>query len=83
MDLHTLEDFFFWSMVINFGIYIATVLAVLSMRGFVYRLQQKLFGLEERQVAAAVMTYLGNYKLLITAFNFTPWLALLLINSAT
>jgi hypothetical protein len=79
MDLQILERFFFWSMVVNAGIYTLSAIAVVALRGFVYKVHQKLFGLDEDAVAKAVVNYLGNYKLLITVFNFTPWIAILIV----
>ncbi len=79
MDLQTLEQFFFWSMVVNAGIYAVTAIAVVVLKGFVYKVHQKLFGLDDDAVARLVVNYLGNFKLLITVFNFTPWIVILII----
>ncbi len=79
MDLQTLERFFFWSLVVNAGIYTVTAIVVVMLKGFVYKVHEKLFGLDEDAVAKAVVNYLGNYKLLITVFNFTPWIVILII----
>ncbi len=79
MELQTLEQFFFWSLVINAGIYTVTAIAVVVLKGFVYKVHKKLFGLDEDTVARLVVNYLGNFKLLITLFNFTPWIAILII----
>lgn len=79
MDLQTLEQFFFWSMVVNAGIYAVTAIAVVVLKGFVYKVHKKLFGLDDEAVARLVVNYLGNFKLLITVFNFTPWIVILII----
>ena len=66
MESNQLQDFFFWCMVVNSGIYTFTAVAVSS--------------LDEGVILAAVHRYLATYKLFITAFNFTPWIALLIIS---
>lgn len=81
MDLEVAEKFFFWCLVINSGIYAVTALAVLVLRDFVCRVHKKLFALEEEAVLKSIQHYLAMYKLLITVFNFTPWIAVLIIKS--
>lgn len=79
MDIEILQRFFFWSMIVNTGIYAITAIAVLVLRDFVNKIHKKLFGLGESEVAKSTQKYLANYKLLITVFNFTPWIAILII----
>jgi len=67
-------------MVVNSGIYTFTAVGVLSFRRIIVNMQQKMFGLDEGVILAAVHRYLATYKLFITAFNFTPWIALLIIS---
>ena len=45
----------------------------------VYNVQRRLFGLEDAALARAVVQYLGNFKLLIICFYFTPRIAILII----
>ena len=79
MDLETLQEFFFWCMVVNTGIYALTAITVLLLRDFVCRLNSRMFGLEEETVRRSIQNYLANFKLLITVFNFGPRIALLFI----
>jgi hypothetical protein len=80
MDVGNLQDFFFWCMVINAVVYTVTAIAVIVLKDFVYSMQRKLLGVDDEMIAAATYRYLSTYKLLITVFNFTPWVALLIIN---
>jgi hypothetical protein len=80
MDIASLEPFFFWSLVINSLIYTVIVIAVYFFRGFVYRMQALIFRLDEQTVNTSIHRYLATYKLLITFFNFTPWLVLILLD---
>ena len=79
MDIEQVRAFFFWCMVINSVVYSITALAVLVLRDFVNGIQSKLFNLDEKEISLATHRYLATYKLLITVFNFTPWIALLII----
>lgn len=56
-----------------------TAIAVLVLRNLLYRIQNRLFGLDEAEVMRSTQQYLATYKLLIIVFNFTPWIAILII----
>lgn len=79
MTIEQLQAVFFWCLVVNSGIYAITAIAVLGFRGLICRMHKKMFGLDEVAVMTAMHRYLATYKLLITAFNFAPWLALLIM----
>ena len=80
MGMEKLQEFFFWCMLLNVGIYTLTALSVLVLRDFVCKMLCKMFRIDEEAVRKSIQMYLGNYKLLITVFNFVPWIALLIIN---
>jgi hypothetical protein len=82
MDIDRLQDFFFWCMIVNVGIYLLVVVAWLSLRDFYTNILMKVYGLDELIIKKGVYTYTANYKLLITIFNFTPWIAILIIKQA-
>ena len=79
MEIKLFQDYLFLCLLINVGIYTATAIAVLVFRGMVCRIHKKLFGLDEEAVMRSVQSYLAAYKLLITFFNFVPWVALLVV----
>lgn len=81
MNLDILQEFFFWCLVINFSIYTITSIAMLTLRDFFYKIMKVVFPLGDDTISKSFLTYLGNYKLLITVFNFTPWLAIMIINN--
>lgn len=80
MDAYFLQEFLFWCMIINLGIYCFTAIAVVTMRDFVCKTQEWFFGTDRETSLKLVQRYLATYKLLITVFNFTPWIALLILN---
>jgi hypothetical protein len=79
MNIELLQDFFFWCMLVNTVIYAFTAIAVLLLRDVVCKFHKKMFNLDEKTVLASVQHYLATYKLLITVFNFVPWIAILII----
>ena len=79
VELERLQDFFFWCIVINTGIYTFTAVAVFAFREIVCWIHEKMFGFDREATLKSIHRYLANYKLLITAFNFTPWIAILII----
>ena len=79
MNIDKLQGFFFWSMLVNIGIYAFTAIAVLLLRDIVCKIHKKMFGLDEETVCKSIQGYLATYKLLITFFNFVPWIAILII----
>ena len=79
MDVEFLSRFFFWCMIINSAIYLFTAVALLVFRGFVYQILRTLFNIDDTIIGSSIQKYLGNFKLLITFFNFTPWVVLLIL----
>ena len=78
-SLQTWTTFFGWLTVINIGIYLLTVVALMSMRGWVYKMNARIFGIAEDEIANTTFKYVGAYKLLLIVFCFAPWLALTLM----
>lgn len=79
MDIEKLQEFFFWCMLVNFGIYTFTAIAVLVFRDIICKIHKKMFGLDEETVSKSMHQYLATYKLLVTVFNFAPWIAIMII----
>jgi hypothetical protein len=79
MEIEKLQGFFFWCMLVNFGIYTITAIAVLVLRDIICKIHRKMFRLDEETVNKSIHKYLATYKLLVTVFNFVPWVALLII----
>ena len=79
MNLELLEKFFLWCMLVNTAVYAFTAIALFAMRDFVYNIHNKLFNMDREAVDKSTQKYLANFKLLITVFNFAPWIAILII----
>lgn len=75
-DINTLATFFGWCTVINIAIYFLTVGALVMFKKLAYRINARVFGISEEDVARISMQYVGHYKLAITVLCFAPWVAL-------
>ena len=78
-SLQTWTTFFGWLTVVNIGIYLFIVVAITAMRDFAYRMNARIFGVSEDEVAKLTLRYVANYRLLLTVFCLAPWLALKLM----
>ena len=79
MDLDRLQDFLFWSLLLNVGIYLISLVGVLSLRRFMWKIHAKLFGVNEETANKVIYQYLAIYKLLLIVFNLVPWIAIQII----
>ena len=79
-SIETWTTFFGWCTVVNIGIYVLSVTMLSLMRNFAYGMQAKVFAVSVEDAARVSISYVGAYKLLITVFCFTPWLALTLMS---
>ena len=78
-DMNALTAFFGWCTLLNIGIYLFTVTALWLLRDFAYRLNARIFAVDEAMIARVTLQYIGMYKLLINVCCFVPWLALKLM----
>ncbi len=74
--MEMITNFFGWCTVLNMGMYLLTIVALITMRGFVVRTNAKIFGIKEDEVARMTFSYVGNYKLAIIVLCFIPYVAL-------
>lgn len=75
-SIDTLAEFFGWCTVINFGIYLLTVVSLTLFRSMVLRMNARMFSISEEDVARVSFQYVGAYKLAITLLCFVPYVAL-------
>lgn len=79
MTIEILTTVLGWSSVINIAMLALTSLLLISMRSRIARIHSRLFGIEDRQLPAIYVGYLGTYKLMILVFNVVPYFALTII----
>jgi len=76
MDIATLTEFFGWMTVVNMGLLALSTVMMLLLRGVAIKMHAKMFDLDERDLNRAYFQYLGNFKILVIAFNLTPYIVL-------
>jgi len=79
MDMDTLQEFLLGSLLVNAGIYMLSLVGVLSLRGFMCKIHAKLFGIGEETANTVMYLYLAMYKLFLIVFNLVPWIAIQII----
>lgn len=79
MDTADLAAVFGVMTLINLGFYLLAVLSMFTMRAQVLKLHVGVFDIPEEKVRALWYAWLGTYKIIILAFNLTPYLAFRLL----
>ena len=74
MGMEKLQEFFFWCMLLNVGIYTLTAISVLVLRDFVCKMLCKMFRIDEEAVRKSIQMYLGclqviNYRFQLCAMD--------------
>lgn len=80
MTMEQIELVLLWMTLINFGLLLFSTVIVVVFRDAIYRTHSSMFGIDEKQFAQAVYTYLANFKVLVIVFNLAPLLAFYLLN---
>ena len=78
-SLETLRAFFGWCTVINMGILIFASIVTGPMRGAIFGIHARMFGMSEADLPRAYFQYLAQYKIAIFVFNLVPYIALVII----
>jgi len=82
MDPEALDQvtaFFGWMTVVNLGLYLSAAFFVLFRREWMMDMHARMLGVARQELPGRYFSYLANYKLMIVALNFTPWLALKIV----
>ena len=62
--------------VVNMGLLVFSTVMILLLRGVAIKMHAKMFDLDEKDLNRAYFQYLGNFKILVIAFNLTPYIVL-------
>jgi hypothetical protein len=79
LDIPTLQSFFMWCTILNFGILILTSLILTIGGDFAYWVQSKFFNIPRQTFDVAVYCWIGFFKIIVIVFSFVPWMVLLII----
>ncbi|MBU2919480.1 MAG: hypothetical protein ACJAZB_000364 [Psychrosphaera sp.] len=76
MTMAQLTEFLGWASVINIAYLSIATLALVFMRGYIFSIHSKLFGLDETDLSMKYFNFLSNYKIVTLVFMVAPYLAL-------
>lgn len=79
--LESLQSFFGWCTVINSAFYLLWLVTIMGARQWLVSRHAKWFALDPKDVQLSLYRLLAMFKVMLLVFNFTPWLALLIMNS--
>ena len=74
--LETITAFFGWTTAINFVLLFVSSIMVMTMRGSIFWVHGRIFGLETADLSRAYFQYLAQYKIAIIVLSLTPYIAL-------
>lgn len=80
MDTESLASFFGWCTVVHVAIYLLTVVSLFFFRKTAMKINARIFGISEDDVATMTFQYVGNFKLATTVLAFAPYVALRLMS---
>ncbi len=80
MDMQTLQNFFMWCTIINFGLLMFSFVMILAVKGWAFKMHSKMFGISESAFNTSIYAFMGGYKLLWMIFNVVPWIVLAILN---
>lgn len=78
MAIETVREILGWCTVLNFGMFLLSVVMVTAARGWIYKMHGGWWKLTEPQFNVVIYGFLGLYKVLIIVFNLVPYLAVVL-----
>ena len=78
-SIEAVTAFFGWTTVINSVLLVVSSIIVIAMRGSISRMHGRMFGLETADLSRAYFQYMAQYKIAITVFSLTPYIALKLM----
>lgn len=79
MTLETLKIFFMYSSLINGAIFFYWAFFIMVVPDFTYRMQSRWFNIKREHYDVIIYTFLGLFKIFFIIFNFTPYIALVII----
>jgi hypothetical protein len=79
MDITFLIEFLGWCTVVNCTFLLIVSIILILFRDFTIKLHSQLTGVSVTALPELYFSYIGNFKLVIIAFNLTPYIALKLI----
>jgi len=80
IDIENITAFFGWCTLINMAFYIFFALFIIGFEDFTIKFHSTVVGLNPTELPTLYFKFLGNYKIIIIAFNLAPYIALKLMS---
>ena len=72
MDIQTHTSFFMWCAIINVSLYALSVIMLICLSDFVYRVHCKWFPMTKETYVIVIYSFIGLYKILLIVFVVVP-----------
>ncbi len=79
MTIQTLQAFFMWCSIINFGMLMLTFVLCASAADWIYKMHSRWFPISRVAFNTILYSFLGFYKIIVIVFCIIPWIALSII----
>lgn len=79
MTIAVLKSFFLWCLLLNVGFFLAAFVFLKFGEDLVFHVHGAWYDISKEQVRGSMYTMMAVYKMMITAFNLVPYLALLFL----
>ncbi len=79
MTIQTLQAFFMWCSIINFGLLLLSAVMIITAGNWAYKIHSRWFNISKPAFDIILYSFLGVYKLLVFVFCIIPWIALSII----
>lgn len=76
MDIHTLQTFFGYCTVLNFGMLVFAGIILAVAGDLIHPIHKAMFGIPRDEFNVAVYRWLGSYKIAVLVLCLAPWIAL-------
>ena len=82
MDISTVKAFFMWCTIINAGLLCLTGVAIVFLRDFAYRMNNKMFLISRETFNVGIFSFIALYKMFVMVFNLVPYIVLVIIENS-
>jgi len=79
MDIQTLQAFFGYCTVLNFGLLVFASIILAAAGDLIYSIHNAMFGIPRDEFNVEIYRWLGSYKIAFIVLCLMPWIALEII----
>jgi hypothetical protein len=76
MTVSQLTELLGWASIINIAYLLLATTMLVFMRGLIFSIHQKMFGVDEKDLSVKYFDFLSHYKIMTLVFFVAPYIAL-------